>query len=154
MSNWWQKRGKLKQIRTVAEIWCCHLQWFHVSSDLLHLSDHQDLSEDSAHSKEDDSTLQIDWACSWKEKEKKKFNDTRTPDCGIYPHRAAALVHPDAALFLLHVCGLESQEVLSGAQAVIVTQHAHNQVQRVTMQHVLVMRASKTLWLVRSKAKR
>lgn len=69
----------------------------------------------------------------------------RITDCGVYPHRAAALVHPDAALLLLCVRGLESQEVLSGAQAVIVTQHAHDQVQRVSMQHVLVTRASTTL---------
>lgn len=72
----------------------------------------------------------------------------RTPHnagCGVHPHRAAALVHPDAALFLLRVRGLESQEVLPGAQAVIVTQHAHDQVQRVSMQHVLVTRASRML---------
>lgn len=71
---------------------------------------------------------------------------------GGYPHRAAALVHPDAALFLLCVRGLEGQEVLSGAQAVIVTQHAHNQVQRVSMQHVLVTTVS--FCPVRSKAAR
>lgn len=63
---------------------------------------------------------------------------------GVYPHRAAALVHPDAAPFLLGVRGLESQEVLSCPQAVIVTQHAHNQVQRVSMQHVLVTIANQT----------
>lgn len=60
---------------------------------------------------------------------------------GAGPHRAAALVHPDAAPFLLRVRGLQSQEVLSGAQAVVVTQHAHDQVQRVSVQHVLVTRA-------------
>lgn len=76
------------------------------------------------------------------------------PDGGVHPHRAAALVHPDAALCLLRVRGLQSQEVLSSAQTIIVTQHAHDQVQRVSMQHVLVTRASETLsfGLVGSKA--
>lgn len=28
------KREKIKQILTVAEIWCCHLQWFHLSPQI------------------------------------------------------------------------------------------------------------------------
>lgn len=51
--------------------------------------------------------------------------------------RAAALIHPDAALLLLSICGLKCQQVPTSAQAVIVAQHAHNQVQRVSMQNIL-----------------
>lgn len=55
----------------------------------------------------------------------------------IFAYRAAALVHPDAALLLLYVSGFESQEVLSCTQSIIITQHTHNQVERVAMQHIL-----------------
>lgn len=78
----------------------------------------------------------------------------RTTHAGVYPHRAAALVHPDAAPFLLRVRGLESQKALSRAQAIVVTQHAHNQVQRVSMQHVLVATASQTLSFCPVRSKR
>lgn len=52
-------------------------------------------------------------------------------------HRAAALVHPNAALLLFGVSGFQSQEVFPRAQAVIVAQHAYDQVERVSMQHIL-----------------
>lgn len=55
----------------------------------------------------------------------------------FHTHWAAALIYPDAALLLLCVGGLESQEVLPCTQAIIVTQHTHYQVQRVSVQHIL-----------------
>lgn len=61
-------------------------------------------------------------------------------------HGAAALVHPDATLLLLCVGGLESQEVLPCTQAIIVTQHTHYQVQRVSVQHILTKVHSKAVY--------
>jgi hypothetical protein len=54
-----------------------------------------------------------------------------------HTHRAAALVHPDAAVLLLGIGGLESQQVLPSPQAVIITEHPHYQIERVAVQNVL-----------------
>lgn len=111
---------------------------FHFSSLRPH-----DLTDVRAQSKEADSTLQMDWACSCSHRRRIVSMEIASnwENCLFlllyHTHRATTLVHPDAALLLLCIRGLESQEVLPCTEPVIVTQHAHDQEQRVAVQHVL-----------------
>lgn len=52
-------------------------------------------------------------------------------------YRTAALIHPDAALLLLCICGLQGEQVFSSTQTIIIAKHTYNQVERVTMKHIL-----------------
>lgn len=108
----------------------------------------QDLSDVRTQSKEADSTLQMDCACScphrWGKTGSIQWQGdfplvtyTSFQPLSMSTHWAAALVHPDAALLLICICGLESQEVLPCTQAIIITHHTHDQVQRVSVQHIL-----------------
>lgn len=63
-------------------------------------------------------------------------------------HRADALIQPDVALLLLRIRGLQRQQVPAGAQAVVVAQHAHNQVERVPMQNILAALRLQTFMII------
>lgn len=52
-------------------------------------------------------------------------------------YRIAALIHPDAAVMLLGISGLQCEQVLSSTQTIIIAKHTHNQVERVTVKHIL-----------------
>lgn len=52
-------------------------------------------------------------------------------------YRTAALIHPDAALLLLCICGLQREQVFSSTQTIIIAKHTYDQVERVTVKHIL-----------------
>jgi len=52
-------------------------------------------------------------------------------------YRTAALIHPDAALMLLGISGFQCEQVLSSTQTIIIAKHTYNQVERVTVKHIL-----------------
>lgn len=126
--------------------------WFS-SRSVAHRPRPQALSDVRAQSNDADSTLQMDWACSCLDGDDGKDDSVNRQGSASNIHlersmqirsavscrtdRADALIHPDAALLLLWIRGLQCQQVLAGAQAVVVAQHAHNQVQRVPMQNIL-----------------